>query len=87
MAGTALGATANLATLMAIKGGVGTAVMGATGIVRHAPFIPVVSSLPVVAPILAVQALNTAMMMQQFERVDRQLDLIKNQLDRLMARI
>lgn len=61
--------------------------MGATGIISHAPFIPVASSLPVVAPILAIQALNTAAMMQQFEQVDRKLDHIKSQLDSLIARI
>ncbi|MGK0716479.1 hypothetical protein ACR5KS_10545 [Leucobacter sp. W1153] len=79
-------ATANPATLMTIGSGVGSAVMGAGGIVAQAPFIAVASSLPVVAPILAIQALNTAVMMQQFKQVDRKLDAIKRTLDRAIAR-
>ncbi|WP_427892462.1 hypothetical protein ACQHIV_06085 [Kribbella sp. GL6] len=80
-------ATANPATLMTIGNGVGTAVMGAGGIVAQAPFIAVASSLPVVAPILAIQALTTAVMMQQFKQVDRRLDAIKGALDKAIARI
>lgn len=80
-------ATANPATLMTLGSGVGSAVMGAGGIVAQAPFIAVASSLPVVAPILAIQALNTAVMMQQFKQVDQKLDLIKHTLDRALARI
>lgn len=80
-------ATANPATLMTVGSGVGSAVMGAGGIVAQAPFIAVASSLPVVAPILAIQALNTAVMMQQFQRVDRKLDTIKSTLDEAIARI
>ena len=80
-------ATANPATLMTLGNGVGSAVMGAGGIVAQAPFIAVASSLPVVAPILAMQALNTAVMMQQFKQVDRKLDTIKSTLDRAIARI
>lgn len=80
-------ATANPATLMTLGNGVGTAVMGAGGIVGQAPFIAVASSLPVVAPILAIQALNTAVMMQQFKHVDRKLDSIKTTLDEAIARI
>lgn len=44
-------ATANPATLMQLGSGVGSAVMGAGGIVAQAPFIPVAASLPVVAPL------------------------------------
>ena len=80
-------ATANPATLMTIGNGVGSAVMGAGGIVAHAPFIAVASSLPVVAPILAVQALSTAVIMQEFKKVDRKLDTIKHTLDEAVARI
>lgn len=80
-------ATANPATLMTLGSGVGSAVMGATGIVAQAPFIAVASSLPVVAPIMAIQALNSAVMMQQFKQVDRKLDAIKGTLDRAIARI
>ncbi|MHA7987818.1 hypothetical protein ACX9R5_18650 [Rathayibacter sp. CAU 1779] len=72
---------------MTLGSGVGSAVMGATGIVGQAAFIPVASALPFVAPILAIQALNTAVMMQQFKQVDRKLDAIKGTLDRTVARI
>lgn len=80
-------ATANPATLMNLGDGVGSAVMGASGIVGQAAFIPVATSLPVVAPILAIQTLNTAVMMQQFRQVDRKLDVVKNTLDKAIARI
>ncbi|GAA4106065.1 hypothetical protein [Enteractinococcus coprophilus] len=79
-------ATANPSTLMKIKDGVGTAVIGSNGIIRHAPFIPVASSLPTVLPLAALQTLNTAMMMQQFQQVDRKLDAIKHTLDTVIAR-
>lgn len=80
-------ATANPATLMTLGNGVGAAVMGTGGIVGQAPFIAVASSLPVVAPVLAIQALNTAVMMQQFKHVDRKLDSIKATLGEAIARI
>src|SRR5690625_1557860 len=81
-------ATANPSTLMQLKDGSGflAAVMGPNGIARQAPFIPVASALPVVAPILALQTLQTAMMMQQFQQVDRKLDRIKDTLDTVIAR-
>lgn len=79
-------ATANPATLMTIGNGVGSAVMGATGIVAQAPFIAVASSLPVVAPLMAMQALNAVVMLQQFHQLDRKLDAIKGVLDSAIAR-
>ncbi|OAV62888.1 hypothetical protein [Enteractinococcus helveticum] len=81
-------ATANPSTLMQLKNGSGflAAVRGPNGIIRQAPFIPVASSLPTVAPIIALQTLQTAMMMQQFQEVDRKLDRIKDSLDTVIAR-
>lgn len=79
-------ATADPATLMSLNGGVGAAVMGTHGIIAHAPFVPVASSLPTLLPLAALQTLNTAMMMQQFQQVDRKLDVIKNTLDKAIAR-
>ena len=81
-------ATANPSTLMQLKNGGGylAAVMGPNGIMRQAPFIPVASSLPTVLPIVALQTLNTHMMMQQFQEVGRKLDVIKNTLDTVIAR-
>lgn len=81
-------ATADPSTLMKYKaGGVGPMVLKSNGrILRHAPFIPVASSLPTILPIVALQTLSTAMMMQQFQEVDRKLDAIKNTLDTVIAR-
>lgn len=80
-------ATANPATLMQLSsGGVGAAVMGANGIVAQAGFIPVAASLPVVAPIIAMQAIQTAIILQQFAKIDRKLDDIKSTLDAALAR-
>lgn len=79
-------ATANPSTLMSIGGGVGSAVMGVNGIVAQAPFIAVPGALPAVAPMMAMQALTTVVMLQQFEQVDRKLDTIKRTLDIAIAR-
>lgn len=80
-------ATADPATLMKLGSGVGSTVMGAGGFAGHAPFIPVASSVPVVAPILALQALNTAVMMQEFKAIDHKLDLINQRLNYVIARM
>ena len=79
-------ATANPATLMQIGSGVGSAVMGATGIVAQAPFIAVASSLPVVGPLMAMQVLTAVVMLEQFRNLDRKLDSIKATLDVAIAR-
>jgi len=79
-------ATANPATLMQIGHGVGSAVMGTQGIIGQAAFIPVASSLPVVAPLLAMQALSSVIMLQQFSALDKKLDAIKGSIDTMMAR-
>lgn len=79
-------ATADPSTLMKLGQGVGSSVMGVSGIVGHAPFIPVASSLPVVGPLMAVQALTAAVTLQQFQQVDRKLETIKSTLDRAIAR-
>lgn len=79
-------ATADPSTLMKLGEGVGSAVMGATGIAGQAPFMAVASSLPIVGPILAIQALSTAVMLNQFQKVDRKLDDIKSALDKAVVR-
>jgi len=79
-------ATANPATLMQLGAGVGSAVMGPAGIVAQAAFIPVAASLPVVAPILAMQAITAAVMLREFEKVDKKLDSIKDLLNTTLAR-
>ena len=79
-------ATANPATLMQLGSGVGSAVMGASGIAAQAPFIPVAASLPVVAPLALMGVVNTAVTMRQFQVVNAKLDTLANTLTDLLAR-
>jgi hypothetical protein len=79
-------ATANPATLMSLGSGVGSAVTGAHGIVAQAPFIAVASSIPVVAPLMVMQALSTIVLLQQFSTMDKKLDAIKGSIDKMLAR-
>ncbi len=85
--GTLFMATANPATLMTIGNGVGSAVMGSTGIVAQAPFISVAGAImPVVAPMIAFQALTTIMLMQQFSIVSEKLDKMQQEVSRILQR-
>lgn len=87
MSGQLFMATANPATLMAIGNGVGSAVMGAGGIVAQAPFIPVVGALmPVLAPLIAFQAISTIMIMNQFKGIHERLDTIEKSVNRVLQR-
>ena len=79
-------ATANPATLMQLGSGVGSAVMGASGIAAQAPFIPVAASLPVVAQLALMGVVNTAVTMRQFQAVNAKLDTLANTLTDLLAR-
>lgn len=79
-------ATADPSTLMNIGSGVGSAVVGSGGITAQAPFIPVASAMPGLAPIMAMQALTAAVTLQQFKQVDQKLDSIKKKLDEAVAR-
>ncbi|WP_456046983.1 hypothetical protein [Actinomyces sp.] len=79
-------ATANPATLMQLGSGVGSAVMGASGIAAQAPFIPVAASLPVVAPLALMGIVNTAVTMRQFQAVNAKLDTLANTLTHLLVR-
>ena len=73
-------ATANPATLMQLGSGVGSAVMGAGGIVAQAPFIPVA------APLALMGVVNTAVTMRQFQAVNAKLDTLANTLADLLVR-
>ncbi len=85
--GTLFMATANPATLMAIGNGVGSAVMGAGGIVGQAPFIALSGAImPIAAPLLAFQALSTIMVLQQFKTVNEKLDKIQQEVSRILQR-
>lgn len=85
--GTLFMATANPVTLMAIGNGVGSAVMGAGGIVAQAPFIPVAGAImPVAAPLLAFQALSMIMMIQQFGNINERLCNVEKTINRVILR-
>lgn len=80
-------ATANPATLMTIGNGVGSAVMGAGGIVAQAPFLPVAGAImPVAAPLLAFQAISSVMILNQFKAVNEKLISIEKSIERLIVR-
>lgn len=80
-------ATANPATLMAIGGGVGSAVMGASGIVAQAPFVAVSGAiLPVVAPLVAYQALTSIMILNEFKLVNKRLIKIQKSINKVLER-
>lgn len=85
--GTLFMATANPATLMAIGNGVGSAVMGTSGIIAQAPFIPISGAImPVSAPLLAIQAISTIMIIKQFESINKRLANIEKTLNRILQR-
>jgi hypothetical protein len=85
--GTLFVATANPATLMTLGSGVGSAVMGASGIVAQAPFIPVAGALmPVIAPLLAFQALSTIIILNQFKSINTKLVSIEKTIKRVLQR-
>ena len=89
-AGNVFLATANPATLMAINEGVGSAVMGSSGIIAQAPFIAASTAiLPVVLPVMFFMTVSSMMMSVQFDRLqsslDRLADMIKEVLKREVA--
>lgn len=80
-------ATANPATLMAIGNGFGSAVMGATGIIGQAAFVSAGTAIvPVVLPIVAFQAMSTAMILSELRTVSAKLEDLKRALDRVIQR-
>ena len=86
--GTLFMATANPTTLMAIGDGVGSAVMGASGIVAQAPFIQVTGAIiPVVAPLIAFQVISTISIMNQFKSINERLDKIEAKINQLIKRV
>lgn len=80
-------ATANPDLLMKLSsGGVGSAVMGGGGIVGQAGFIPVADSLPIMAPIIAMQVMSTLVIMEQFKVVNKKLDVIQKEINQILLR-
>ena len=74
MAGNVFLATANPATLMTIGSGVGSAVVGPTGIVSQAPFIAASSALmPVLAPVMLFATVSSVMVCARLDRAQKTL--------------
>ena len=74
LAGNVFLATANPAALMTIGTGVGSAVMGPTGIVAQAPFVAASSALiPVVAPVMLFTTVSSVMIGARLDRMQKAL--------------
>ena len=84
LAGNVFLATANPATLMTIGAGVGSAVMGPTGIVAAAPFVAASSALmPVVAPVLLFMTVSSMITGARLDRMQRALGALAEVLERV----
>ena len=84
MAGNVFLATANPATLMTIGSGVGSAVIGPTGIVAQAPFIAASSALtPVVAPVMLFTTVSSVMMCARLDGVQRNIGRLSEVVERV----
>jgi len=55
-------------------------------IIRQAAFLPVASSLPVVAPIMAMQVMSTVAVLHKLSVIDKKLDTIKQAIDEILIR-
>lgn len=76
-------ATSDPSHLMKIGEGFGSAVIGANGkITSHAAFIPAGQTLiPVVGPLLAIQALGSAYMIDKLSKVENKIDQLTRAVD------
>ena len=84
LAGNVFLATANPATLMTIRAGVGSAVMGPAGIVANAPFIAASSALlPVVAPVMLFMTVSSMITGARLDRMQKTLGALSEVLDRV----
>ena len=84
-AGNVFLATANPATLMTIgTRGVGSAVMGPSGIVAQAPFVAASSALlPVVAPVMLFMTVSAIVTGARLDRIQTTLEALSEVLERL----
>ena len=87
-AGNVFLATANPATLMAMKGGVGSAVVAGGGqIVGQAPFIAASTAiLPVVLPVMFFMTVSSMMMSVRFDRLQSSLDRLAGMIREALKR-
>ena len=85
-AGNVFLATANPATLMQIGAGVGSAVMGPTGVVAQAPFIAAGGAIiPVVAPVLLLTVISGMMISARLDRIQEVLIQLTSLTRQLLA--
>lgn len=86
LAGNVFLATANPATLMTIGSGVGSAVVGPTGIIAQAPFVAASSALmPVVAPIMLFTTISSVMLCARLDRAQQTLGQLAEVVERIRA--
>ncbi len=84
LAGNVFLATANPATLMTIGTGVGSAVMGPTGIVAQAPFVAASSALvPVVAPMMLFSTVTSIVLCARLDRAQQTLGRLSDMVERV----
>ena len=84
LAGNVFLATANPATLMTIGTGVGSAVMGPTGIISQAPFVAASSALmPVAAPVMLFSTVSSAMLCARLDRAQQTLGQLSEVVERV----
>ena len=77
-------ATVNPQTLMTICTGVGSAVMGSTGVVAQAPFVAASTALiPVVAPVLLFMTVSSVITGARLDRVQQALGALSKNLERV----
>ena len=86
-AGNVFLATANPATLMAVKGGVASAVMGSTGIVAQAPFIAASTAIvPIVLPVMFFMTVHSMMTSVRFDRLEASLNRLAQMVEEVLKR-
>ena len=86
LAGNVFLATANPATLMTIGSGVGSAVVGPTGIIAQAPFVAASSALmPVVAPVMLFATVSSVMLCARLDRAQQTLGRLAEVVERIRA--
>lgn len=84
LAGNVFLATANPGTLMTIGSGVGSAVMGPTGVIAQAPFVAASGALiPVVAPMMLCATVLSVTICARLDRVQRTLGRLSEAVERV----
>jgi len=78
-------ATADASTLMKMGQGVGSAVMGSTGIARQAAFLPV-AGVHIAFPVIVFQVLTTLTSLKHFNVVNKKLDILNENTRRIIQR-